>query len=57
MKNLLVDLLSNDDTSGALQFFFSVATEFAYIAEKASNPSTNDYKKIARIKGGEYQRA
>ena len=50
-EELLVDLLSNDDISGAVKFLSLVANEFAYIAEKANDPNANDYREITRMKG------
>ena len=46
----MVDLLSNYDVSGAVQFF-SIANEFAYIAKEINDLNANEYKEITRIKG------
>ena len=52
-KEVLVDLLSNDDASIAVQFLSSVANELACIAKEAKDPNANDYREITRIKVGE----
>ena len=51
-EELLVDLLSKDDVSGAVQFFSSMVDELVYITEKVGNLNVNDYIKIAGMKGG-----
>ena len=51
-ENLLEDLLSSYDVSGAMWYLSLVAAEFIYIAEEATNLNANDYREITRIKGG-----